>query len=133
VPGVRGPLRFEGTTGPGHVIYTACLIIPFFQAMETKVPLIRQREVYSVTRFNAVSFWMQDRNNVESAVLCKASYEALCDRGKADGDGLSTHAVFERHRERIEKIASAKYEAGDFATGDGDDATIVILTHELTP
>lgn len=92
------------------------------------MPLTREREVYSPNRFDAVCFWMRDSDDVERSVLCKVSYEALRDRASQERD---TNKTFEQHRDQIEAIASRKYDAGQFASGDGDQATIVISTEEL--
>jgi hypothetical protein len=45
----------------------------------------------------------------------------------------TTAQTFERYRPRIEQIASAKYDAGDFDRDDGDQAIIVVKTAKLTP
>jgi hypothetical protein len=95
------------------------------------MPLTRHREAYSSNKFNAVVFWMQDGADSARTLLAKVSYEALSDRAQADGDGLSAGQTFDRHRHRIEKIASDKYDAGDFAAGDRDGAEIIVRSQEL--
>jgi hypothetical protein len=95
------------------------------------MPLTRASEVYLPNRFNAVNFWMRHSDNVEGNILCKVSYEALRDLADNDGAGWDTNKTFEAHRDQIEVIASAKYDRGQFASGDGDQAKIVISTDEL--
>ena len=95
------------------------------------MPLTRHREAYSANRLNAVVFWMQDETDTERTVLCKVSYEALRDRAAADGDGLSASETFERHRDRIEKIASDRYDVANLDAGDRDGAEIIVRSQEL--
>jgi hypothetical protein len=65
---------------------------------------------------------MRDAANVESEIICKVSHEALTDRFQRDHandqsppnfDHRQAAATFERHRDRIEQIASARFDAGE--------------------
>jgi hypothetical protein len=65
---------------------------------------------------------MCDAANVESELVCKVSHETLSDRFQRDHandqnrPGFDHHqaaATFERHRGRIKRIASAKFDAGE--------------------
>jgi hypothetical protein len=60
----------------------------------------------------------------ETRVICRASYEALTDRAKADDVSETTRETFMRYRDRIEEIASANYD-------DGENPPVV-KSHELT-
>ncbi len=89
------------------------------------MPLRRADDAYDPSdRFSGVLFAMTDG---KSRIVYRVTYEALQDRGSADSRGQVHDPVetFLRHRERIEQIASDKYDAGV--------AERVVTTAELTP
>jgi hypothetical protein len=61
----------------------------------------------------------------QKRVICRASYEALTDRAKADGAHETTRETFMRCRPRIIQIASANYDNGE--------ASPVVKSEQLTP
>jgi hypothetical protein len=77
------------------------------------MPLWRADESYDWNG-DFVSFPMTDG---KTRIVCRVSREALEDRASADGQGermADLAEVFLANRQRIEQIASAKHDAGDF-------------------
>jgi hypothetical protein len=85
------------------------------------MPLERSKEGFSSTIFNAVEFWMRDKGNIKAEYSCKVSREALNKLFQKDHSGGTASLVdadqaattFEQHRDDIERIASAKFDAGE--------------------
>jgi hypothetical protein len=90
------------------------------------MPLVRDHEHFEFERNVGVYFFMKDDDDVP--VLCKVSHEALRDCGLRDRDGASLSDTFVRHRERIEAIASHKYEQGH-----RPNDLVLVLSKDLTP
>jgi hypothetical protein len=89
------------------------------------MPLIRDQELFQFERFEGVYFWMKDE---ALQILCKVSHEALRDRSKRDGEGVSLPDTFVRHRQRIETLAGEKY-----ALGHRPNDLVLILSRDLSP
>jgi len=89
------------------------------------MPLIRDHEHYEFERFQGVYFWMKDGT---VHILCMVSHEALRDRSALDGEDASLPDTFERHRQRIETLAGAKYEQGH-----KPNDLVVVLSKDLSP
>jgi hypothetical protein len=87
------------------------------------MPLHRFDDSFEYEGFQYVQFPMIDPKGAR--IVYQVSYAALQDRASADGDGsMDAVASFLRNREKIEQIASRKYDAGDKSG---------VRTHELTP
>jgi hypothetical protein len=79
------------------------------------MPLVRNDEHFQFERFVGVYFYMRDADAhmlCQVDVLCQVSHEALRDRSAHDRDGASLPDTFVRHRQRIEAIASRKFDQG---------------------
>ena len=91
--------------------------------MPLRRPLSAQADIVDDSNLLlGVRFAMFDH---EKRVICRASYEALTDRAKADGADETTRETFIRYRERIEQIASTNYDDGE--------ASPVVKSDQLTP
>jgi hypothetical protein len=73
------------------------------------MPLVRDDEHFRFERLVGVYFYMRD---ADAPVLCQVSHEALRDRSAQDRDEASLPDTFVRHRQRIEAIASRKFDQG---------------------
>ncbi len=80
------------------------------------MPLHRFDDSYNYEAFHGVQFQMADPK--ENRIVYTVSYAALQDRASADGDGsMDAVACFLRNRDKIEQVASRKFDAGDHDRG----------------
>ena len=75
-----------------------------------------------------VTFIMVDDAS-SNRVICRVTFEALCDRAAKDGDGKNWIRAWDNHMLAIEAQASANYDAGKAPVG----GKLLVDTHELTP
>ena len=92
------------------------------------MPLRRESQLADPEKFVGVTFAMLDDKNIKR-VICRATYEALCDRAAKDVNGDDWLRAWHTHERNIEIIASANYDAGKLLI----DGKVVVDTHELTP
>jgi hypothetical protein len=92
------------------------------------MPLRRESQLADPEKFVGVTFAMLDDKNIKR-VICRATYEALCDRAAKDVNGDDWLRAWHTHERNIEIIASANYDAGKLLV----DGKVVVDAHELTP
>jgi hypothetical protein len=62
-------------------------------------------------------------------IICRVTYDALCDRAAADGKGNDWQGAWNDHMVAIEALAKANYAAGKPLVG----GRLLVESHELTP
>ncbi len=92
------------------------------------MPLRRESEACDPEHMVGVTFVMVD-DNLSKRVICRVTYEALCDRASMDGDDQNWIRAWQNHMGTIETLASANYDAGKPLVND----RLLIDTLELTP
>ncbi|HEY1982248.1 MAG TPA: DUF1488 family protein [Xanthobacteraceae bacterium] len=91
------------------------------------MPLVRDGEQFQIA-ISGVKFWMTDIAT-NKPILCFVDHEALADRAAFDGEAANWVGSWRRHREFIESLASAHYDA-DVHRVDG---MVTVPTTTLTP
>ena len=92
------------------------------------MPLRRESELCHPENLVGVTFIMVDDAG-SNRVICRVTFEALCDRAAMDGDGKNWIRTWENHMVAIESLASANYDAGKALV----DGRLLVDTLELTP
>ena len=92
------------------------------------MPLRRESELCHPEDQVGVTFTMIDDAGT-NRVICRVTYEALCDRAAQDGDGKNWTKAWDNHVLAIESLASANYDAGKPLV----HGKLLVDTHELTP
>jgi Protein of unknown function (DUF1488) len=77
---------------------------------------------------DCVIFFMVDSIDGKR-VVCRATHDALSDRGAADNPKLGWLDAWTKHRSDIEALASSNYDNGKPL----DDGMVIVDTGELTP
>ena len=88
------------------------------------MPLTRAGENGAAT-MNGVRFVMLDGF---TEVACRADSDLLRDLYASSGEGSGDFAAFNKYRSIIEQAASAKYDAGNIATGE---VTVVVSKRDI--
>jgi hypothetical protein len=89
------------------------------------MPLIRDQRQFELEGFEGVYFWMRDGAN---QVLCLIGHDDLRVRAARDAADASLEDTFLRHRELIERIAGANYDAGPMT-----ENVLRVRGEQLTP
>jgi hypothetical protein len=92
------------------------------------MPLRRESEMCDPENLVGVTFAMVDEA-LGKRVICRVTYQALCDRAAMDGDGHHWLRAWENHLGTIETLASANYDAGKALV----NGVLLVDTLELTP
>jgi hypothetical protein len=92
------------------------------------MPLVRKTELCEPENFVGVTFHMVDEA-LGKQVVCRVTFDALCDRASMDNDGHHWLLAWERHMPNIEKLASANYDRRKPLV----NGVMMVDTDELTP
>ena len=92
------------------------------------MPLRRESDLCHPEDHVGVTFVMVDDAS-SNRVICRVTYEALCDRAAKDGHGANWVKAWDDHMLAIEALASANFAAGKAMVG----GKLLVDTRELTP
>jgi hypothetical protein len=92
------------------------------------MPLRRESDFCHPEDQVGVTFIMIDDAGT-NRVICRVTYEALCDRAAQDGDGKNWNKAWDYHMLAIEALASAIYDACKPLV----HGKLLVDTQELTP
>jgi hypothetical protein len=92
------------------------------------MPLRRESEYCHAEDQVGVTFIMIDDAGT-NRVICRATFQALCDRAAQDGDRGNWKQAWNNHVLAIESLASANYDAGKPLV----HGQLLVDTPELTP
>lgn len=92
------------------------------------MPLRRESDLCHPENHVGVTFVMVDDAS-SNRVICRVTFEALCDRAAKDGHGTDWIKAWDDHMLAIESLASANFDAGKPLAG----GKLLVDTRELTP
>ncbi len=92
------------------------------------MPLRRESKYFHPEDQVGVTFTMVDDAGT-NRVICRVTFEALCDRAGQDGNGKNWNKTWDNHVLAIEALASANYDAGKPLV----HGKLLVDTLELTP